>query len=99
LYVSAPTLATRDPLYRVTADRTVEALGVTFGRPQGLSLDSAGVLHVVDALAGVAGLYRVDVSQSNPSAELVATAPSLVGVAFDPAGGFVLASSDTVWRF
>jgi hypothetical protein len=99
LYVSAPTLATRDPLYRVTADRTVEALGVTFGRPQGLSFDSAGVLHVVDALAGVAGLYRVDVSQSNPSAELVATAPSLVGVAFDPAGGFVLASSDTVWRF
>jgi hypothetical protein len=29
---------------------------------------------------------------------LVVTAPSLVGVTFDPAGGLVLASADTIWR-
>jgi hypothetical protein len=33
-----------------------------------------------------------------PVPELVATAPGLVGVAFDPAGGVILASNDTVWR-
>lgn len=98
LYVTAPTLATRDTLYRVTPDRLVDPVWDRFGRPQGLAFDSTGSLYVVDALAGGAGLYRLDVRSERPEPELVLAAPTLVGVAFDPLGGLVLASSDTIWR-
>jgi streptogramin lyase len=98
LYITAPTLATHDAVYRVTRDRMVDVLYSGFGRPQGLAFDSTGSLYVVDALAGASGLYRLDPSAKSPSPELIVSAPSLIGVAFDPAGGLVLASADTVWR-
>jgi sugar lactone lactonase YvrE len=98
LYVTAPTLATHDAIYRITRDRLVDVVYDGLGRPQGLAFDSTGALYVVDALAGAVGLYRLDVSRANPDADLVLTAPSLVGVAFDPGGGLLLASNDTVWR-
>ena len=98
LYVTAPTLATHDALYRISRDRLVDVVHSGLGRPQGLAFDSTGELYVVDALAGAAGLYRIDVRAAHPSPELVVTAPSLVGVAFDPGGGLILASTDTVWR-
>lgn len=98
LYVSAPTLATHDALYRITPDRLVDVVHSGLGRPQGLAFDSSGLLYVVEALAGAAGLYRLDVSRAGADPELVVTAPALVGVAFDPAGGLILASSETVWR-
>lgn len=98
LYVTAPTLASHDPVYRVTPDRLVDVVTDGFGRPQGLAFDSTGMLYVVDALAGGAGLYRLDVTKTRPEPELVLSAPALVGVAFDPAGGIVLASNDTLWR-
>src|ERR1041385_8512267 len=98
LYVTAPTLATQDALYRITPARLIEVVTNGFGRPQGLAFDSTGMLYVVDGLAGGAGLYRVNVSRPQPRPELVLSAPALVGVAFDPFGGVALASNDTVWR-
>lgn len=99
LYVTAPTLSSHDALYRVSPDRLVDTVCDDFGRPQGLAFDHRGQLYVVDALAGSAGLYRVDVHAARPRPELVVSAFALVGVAFDPIGGLILASSDTVWRF
>lgn len=98
LYVTGPTLASHDVVYRVTPGREVQVVCGGFGRPQGLAFDASGVLFVADALAGGAGLYRVDAREANPVPELVIAAPHLVGVAFDPQGGMLLASSDTVWR-
>jgi len=98
LYVAAPTLASHDAVYRITPDRIVDVFCDGFGRPQGLAFDSAGRLYVAEALAGSAGLYRVESSGGDAVPELVVAAPALVGVAFDPAGGLVLASNDTVWR-
>lgn len=98
LYVTAPTLATHDALYRISPDRMVDTVIESLGRPQGLAFDADGVLHVVDALAGNAGLYRVDVRESHPTPELIVAAASLVGVAFDRAGHTVLSSNDTVWK-
>lgn len=97
LYVTAPTLATHDALYRITPERLVDPVVETFGRPQGLAFDRQGVLHVVEALAGAAGLYRVDVTVDHPVPELVVSAAALIGVAFDQAGHVALASSETVW--
>jgi sugar lactone lactonase YvrE len=98
LYVAAPTLSSHDPVYRVGPDRRVDVYCDGFGRPQGLAFDRNGDLYVVDALAGAAGLYRVAAGASPPTAELVLTAPALVGVAFDPEGGLIVASNDTAWR-
>jgi sugar lactone lactonase YvrE len=96
IFVTGPTLAPRDNVYRITPDGTAQVIAATFGRPQGLALDPRGRLHVVEALAGSAGLYRLDESGS---ADLVVSAPGLVGAAFDPRGGLVVASNDTAWRF
>jgi sugar lactone lactonase YvrE len=98
LYVTAPTLASRDPVYRITPDRLVDVFAEGFGRPQGLAFDSRGDLYVVDALAGGAGLWRLDRSGGTAAPELVLSAPALVGVAFDPEGGLVVSSGDTIWR-
>src|SRR5581483_4313285 len=78
LYVAAPTLASRDSIYRITPDRIVDTLGVAFGRPQGLAFDARGRLHVVEAMAGGAGLYRVDIAENASRAELIVGAPALV---------------------
>jgi sugar lactone lactonase YvrE len=98
LYVTAPTLSTHDAIYRITGDRTITTVSDAFGRPQGLAFDPSGALFVVDALAGNAGLYRLDLGVPGARPKLVLSAVSLVGVAFDPAGGVVLASNDTIWK-
>jgi sugar lactone lactonase YvrE len=98
LYVAAPTLSTHDALYRISPDRLVDVVCQDFGRPQGLAFDSTGTLFIVDAVAGGAGLYRVDVTAAHPKPVRVASAVALIGVAIDPAGGLMLASNDTVWK-
>ena len=98
LYVSAPTLSAHDVVYRITPDRLVDTLCGGFGRPQGLAFDDGGMLYVADALAGSSGIYRVDVTSADPQPQLIAAAPVIVGLAFDPDGGLIVASNDTVWR-
>ena len=95
LYVAAPTLATCDRVYRIDRTGAVTTISSSFGRPQGLAFDSQGVLHVVEALAGACGLYRID---GDGTRTLVLAAMNLVGVAFDPSGGVVVASGDTAYR-
>ena len=98
LYVTAPTLGARDPVYRVSPAGEVKVFYEGFGRPQGLAFDPRGDLYVVDALAGASGVYRLRLDDRGPAEQMIAGG-ALIGLAFDPAGGFVLASSDTVYRF
>ena len=95
LYVTAPTLGAYDHVYRLERDGTPSRVYSRFGRPQGLAFDAAGRLHVVEALAGYSGLFRL---RPDATSELVVAAPSLVGVAFDPLGGLVVCSNETVYR-
>jgi sugar lactone lactonase YvrE len=95
LYVSAPTLSTSDYLRRIHPDGRVETLEPAFGRPQGLAFDARGVLHVVEALAGSSGVYALP---PNCPRELVAAGPGLVGLAFTPGGGMIVASNESVYR-
>ena len=97
LYVSAPTLGSRDQVYRVSPHGDVETFCGGFGRPQGLAFDTQGRLNIVDALAGSAGLYRVSVDAPSDR-QLLIDGGALIGLAFDPLGGLVVASSDTVYR-
>lgn len=98
LYVSVPTLATHDSIYRVSVDGTVEQLPLSFGRPQGLTFDPQGRLHVVEALAGSTGVFRIAIDRPH-AAERVLAASAAVGLAFDPRGGLVLATGETLYSF
>jgi sugar lactone lactonase YvrE len=95
LYVTAPTLSPYDSIFRVAGDGAVTTRYTGFGRPQGIAFDPGGALYVVEALAGVSGLYRVP---ENGEPELALAGPGLVGVAFAPDGGVVVCSSDTAYR-
>ena len=95
VYVTAPTLSSRDAVYRLDHTGSVDVLCSSFGRPQGLAFDADGRLHVVEALAGAGGLYQVD--ESGMATRVLAG--RAVGVAFDPTGGLIVVSSDTAYRF
>jgi len=98
LYVTGPTLSPYDALYRIATDGTVTKQYEGFGRPQGLAFDAQGTLHVVEALAGTSGLYRMRPENESGEPDLVLAGAGLVGVAFDRAGGLVVASNDTAYR-
>lgn len=99
VYVSAPTLSPRDRVFRIPqGGGAVETVLEGLGRPQGLAFDPQGRLYVVEAMAGDAGVWRYDLPAGEITGERVLAAGSLVGLAFDPAGGVVAAGSDTLWR-
>jgi sugar lactone lactonase YvrE len=97
LYVTAPTLGTHDPVYRISPDGSAAPWSAGFGRPQGLAFDSGGNLFVVDALAGSSGVYRIRPDAPH-APELMLSGGSLIGLAFDPHGGIALAASEVVYR-
>jgi IPT/TIG domain len=94
LCVTAPTLASVDVVYAIAANGDVTIRASGFGRPQGLAFDPAGRLFVVEALAGVSGLYRVP---DEGAPELVLAGPGLVGVAFGP-HQVVVSTNETAHR-
>jgi sugar lactone lactonase YvrE len=96
LFVSAPTLASYDSLFKIDSEGRVETLKVPFGRPQGLAFDSAGVLHVVEALAGSSGVYAM---RPGREPELVVAGAGLVGLAIGPRGEMVVASNGSIYSF
>jgi len=95
LYATGPTLAPRDAVYRVDTEGGVHVISRAFGRPQGLAVDTSGRLYVAEALAGSSGLYRLD--EGDP--ELIVSGADIIGAAFDPQGGLVVATADTAYRF
>jgi IPT/TIG domain/Strictosidine synthase-like, N-terminal len=97
LYVSAPTLASQDMVYRISPAGVVEVFCGPFGRPQGLAFDREGRLYVADAVAGASAIYRVRLDRPSDK-ECVLAGGSLLGLAFDPRGGLVVASNDAVYR-
>jgi sugar lactone lactonase YvrE len=97
LFVSGPTLSTYDHVYRIAPDGSVRSVLSTFGRPQGLAFSPDGALHVVDALAGRSGLYRLADPDGEP--ELMVAGCGFVGVAFGPSGELAVTSNDTAYRF
>ena len=96
LHVTAPTLGTYDPIYRIDKHGIVTAIASTLGRPQGLAFGPDRKLYVVDALAGSSGLHRLE---ADGTFTPIVAGGALVGVAFGPNGELVVASNETVYRF
>jgi sugar lactone lactonase YvrE len=94
LYVTAPTLSSHDPVYRIDPDGRVRIFHSGFGRPQGLAFDAQGRLYVVEALAGSSGLYRL--APGGPP-EVVVAGDRLVGVAFGRTA-LVVTTNETAYR-
>ncbi|MET0212695.1 MAG: IPT/TIG domain-containing protein [Vicinamibacterales bacterium] len=97
LYVTAPTLSSRDAVYRISPEGTVDTFFEGLGRPQGLAFDSDGHLYVVDAAAGASAIYRFHPDRPDVR-DCVLSGGALLGLAFDPFGGLVVCSSDTIYR-
>jgi sugar lactone lactonase YvrE len=96
VFVSGPTLSSRDVVFRVDRRGEVSVFADGFGRPQGLAVDGDGTLHVAEALAGASGIYRV---HGDGRRELVVAGEGLIGLAFHPARGVAVASGDAVYLF
>jgi hypothetical protein len=96
LFVTGPTLGTRDRIYRISENGDVSTFYEGLGRPQGLAFDDQGRLYVADALAGSGGLFRF--SRPGAAPECLLAASGLVGLAFGPPGTLAVCSSDTVYR-
>ena len=97
LFVSGPTLGSYDHIHRISRTGAVRTVPTPFGRPQGVAFSPDGRLHVVDALAGGSGLYRLEEPDAAP--QLMVSGSALVGVAFGPNGELAVASNETVYRF
>ena len=96
LHVTAPTLGTYDPIYRIDRDGQVTTVASSLGRPQGIAFGPDGLLYVVDALAGSSGLHRMN---ADGSFVPVVAGGTLIGVAFGPNGELVVTSNETAYRF
>ncbi len=96
VYVSGPTLSSRDVVYRVDRRGETSVFADGFGRPQGLAFGPDGALHVAEALAGASGIYRL---KRGGRRELVVAGENLVGLAFHPARGAAVVSSDAAFLF
>lgn len=95
LFVTAPSLATVDPVYRIDIEAEVTIFRNGFGRPQGLAFDEEGNLYVSEGLVGDSGIYRI--ARDGSASRLVAS-PPLVGLAFDGEGGLMLAGASSIFK-
>lgn len=95
LYVTGPTLATQDCVYRVSPQGQVEVFFKGFGRPQGIAFDAAGNLQVAASYRGRKGLYTF----RNGQPELTVAGPMLVGLAYNREGTILyLADQSQLYR-
>ncbi len=94
LYATAPTLSNDDPIYRIEPGGRVSTIARGLARPQGLAFDASGRLHVVAIRGTARGVLRLDGGDFT----WVVAGENLVGLAFDPTGGLVLATTDAIFR-
>jgi len=80
IYVTGPTLATQDCVYRVSPEGEVDVYFKGFGRPQGLAFDPQGRLQVTGSYRGRKGVYTF----VDGVPERTVAGPMLVGLAHDP---------------
>jgi sugar lactone lactonase YvrE len=95
LYVTGPTVASFDSVWRVDADGDVSVFYRGLGRPQGLAFDGHGNLCVVASLRGRRGVVRI--SPDGKEARMFVAGMNLVGLAFSVTGDLALASTDSIY--
>ncbi len=95
LYVTGPTTSSFDTIWRISPAGVVEPFYRGLGRPQGCAFDELGNFYVVGSLRGRRGVVRIN---QQGIAELCVSGNNLVGLAFTPGPGLVLATNSGLLR-
>lgn len=95
LYVTGPTLAMCDSVYRVSGAGHAEVFWRGLARPQGLAVTPRGEVLVAAAYGGKKGIFRLS-ARGEPPHHLIA-APMLVGLALWR-DEFILADGSAIYR-
>jgi len=91
LYVTGPTLAMRDPVYRISRTGEVSTLVEGLGRPQGLAFTRDGDLWIAASFGGKKGIFRFSMGSKVLIHQIAA--PMLVGLAMDSEDVFLVDNS------
>jgi hypothetical protein len=94
LYATGPTTSSYDRVYRITQGGDVTTFFRGLGRPQGLAFDRDSNLYVAASFGGRRGIVRI-----TPQAhgDLVLSGSGLVGMALQPSGRAMLATTGALF--
>jgi sugar lactone lactonase YvrE len=95
LYVTGPTFAMRDRLYRFSKEGGLESLGVGLARPQGMAFLPDGDLLISTGYRGKKGVFRYSLKENSLLHYI--TAPILAGLAICGQDIF-LATHNSIYR-
>jgi len=95
LYVTGPTVAIRDPVYRISRKGEVSIFLQGLARPQGLAVGPDGDLWIATAYGGKKGIFRCSLRKKQLLHYIAA--PMLVGVALDGKNIYLADSSSIYW--
>lgn len=94
LYVSGPTTSSFDRIHRITQGGEVSVFFRGLGRPQGIALDRDGSLYVAASYGGRRGIVRIT---QQGQAEVVLSGSNIVGMALQPSGRAIVATTDALF--
>src|SRR5437763_7610519 len=94
LYVSAPTTSSFDRIHKITQGGEVSVFFRGLGRPQGIAVDREGNLYVAASYGGRRGIVRIT---PQAQAEVVLSGSGIVGMALQPSGRAILATTDSLF--
>jgi sugar lactone lactonase YvrE len=94
LYVTGPTTSSFDRVYRITQGGDVTTFFRGLGRPQGLAFDRDTNLYVAASYGGHRGVVRIT---PQGKAEVVLSGSGLVGLALQPSGRAILATTGALF--
>jgi sugar lactone lactonase YvrE len=95
LFVTGPTTSSFDSVYRISPAGEVEVYYRGLGRPQGMAFDAEGRLYVAASLRGRKGVVRIGPDRK---AELFASGPGIVGLAFTQSRSLIVATNSALYR-
>ncbi|MGB9464186.1 MAG: IPT/TIG domain-containing protein [Candidatus Acidiferrum sp.] len=94
LYATGPTTSSYDRVYRITQGGEVTTFFRGLGRPQGLAFDRDSNLYVAASYGGRRGIIRIT---PQADADVVLSGSGLVGMALQPSGRAILATTGALF--
>jgi sugar lactone lactonase YvrE len=94
LYVTAPSVASFDCVYKISEDGEVSTFYKGLGRPQGLAFDREGNLYTAACLHGRRGIVKIT---PDAKAELFVAGMNIVGLCFNTDGDLIAATNEKVY--
>ena len=95
LFVSGPTLSSRDQIVEFRPDGDLCRVLSGFGRPQGMAFDDRDRCFIAEGLAGDAGIFLF----TPEGTRRVISGPSMVGIAIHPDGVIAVATAHCIYKF